>query len=83
MVMPGTGMILVEVLMQIPQRPVIGAVLSGTVEALLMCAPVGFVDLTMESIVGPMVALMLTVVVVVVRKRRRGRYRQGQRRRRE
>src|SRR5262249_34147856 len=77
-VMPGSGMLFVEFAVQIPERAVIGAVLPVTIEALLMCAPVSFVDVAMESVVCPMVALMLVVVVVViVRERCCGRGRQG------
>jgi len=65
-VMPGSGMALVEVAMQVPQRPVISAVLGATVEAFPMCAPVGFVDVAVKSPVRPMIALMPTVTVVII-----------------
>src|SRR5262249_34829366 len=83
-VMPGSGVILVEFAMQIPQGSVIGAVLPVAVEALLVGAPVSFVDAAMELPVPLMVALMLSVVavVVVVCECRRGRCRQGQHSRR-
>src|SRR5215475_3467547 len=78
-VVPGSGMILLEFAMQIPQRPVIGAVLIATVEALLMGALMSFVDVVVQSVVCPMVALMLIVVVVIiVRERHRGGCRQRQ-----
>jgi hypothetical protein len=70
MVMPGSGMILVEFAMQIPQRPVIGAVLPAAVEALLMGALVSSLDVAMESVVCPMVALMLVVIVVIIVRER-------------
>jgi hypothetical protein len=74
--MPGSGMILVELAMQIPQPSVIGAVLPATVEALLMGALVSFVDVAMESVVCPMIALMpIVVVVIIVRERCCGRCR--------
>jgi len=77
--MSGSGMLLVELAMQIPQRSVIGAVLPATGEALLMGTLVSFVYLAMESVVRPVVALMLIVVVVVVMcERHCGRCRQRQ-----
>jgi len=75
--MAGSGMILVEFTMQIPQPSVIGAVLPATIEALLMGALVSFANVAMEPVVCRMVALMLTVVVVVS-KRRCSRCREGQ-----
>src|SRR5215470_3183170 len=82
-VMSGSGMILMELAMQIAQRPVIGAVLRATIEAFLMSAPVRFANVAMEPPVRPMIALMLPVVAVVMRKRRCDRCRQGQHSRRD
>jgi len=65
-VMPGSRMAPVEVAMQVPQRPVISAVLGATVEAFLMCAPVGLADVAVNSPMRPMIALMPTVTVVII-----------------
>ena len=79
--MSRTGVIPMEVSMLIPQGPVVGAMLGLAIEPFLVGAPVGLVDLAVESPVGPVVTSVLTIVVIM-RERRSGRGRDGQHRRR-
>jgi hypothetical protein len=61
-------MILVEVLVQVPQRTVVGVVFRLAVEALLMGTAVGFAQVAMELPVLGVIA-----IVVVRQSRHRGR----------
>src|SRR5262245_5997062 len=67
-------MVVVEILMQVPQRAMIGAVLRSAIEPLLVSALVSPGDITMEPPVLPVIASMPVVVGVVgvVGERRRG-----------
>jgi hypothetical protein len=62
--MPVAWMVFVEVSMQIPQRPMIGTVLSSAVEALLMRALMGVGELVVKS------RVVRVIGVIVVRESR-------------
>ena len=74
-----TGVIPVEILVQVLEGAVVGAVLGLAVEAFLVRTPVGLVDLVVESPVRPVIASVLTVVVIMG-ERCSGRCRDGQHR---
>jgi hypothetical protein len=70
---PCTWTIFVEIFMQVSQRTMIGAVLSATVEALLMSILVGLGEIPVNS------PVVLVIVLIVVRESRRHRCGQQQR----
>jgi hypothetical protein len=69
MIMAGTWVIFVKITMQVPQRPMVGAVLGVAVKALFMGAAVSFIDLPVEAQVRSVIT-RLTPVLVVVGERR-------------
>ena len=76
--MPRARMILVKVAMQIPQRTMIGTVLSPTVETLLVRVPVRLVQLTMKF---PVRSVIMSIINVVMGQCRCGWCRYSQHRR--
>jgi hypothetical protein len=75
------GMILVEVAMQVPEGTVIGAMFGTAVEAFLVRASMGLVNLTMKFPVRSVIPSMSTIVVVMGKCRcgwcRYGQYRRS------
>jgi len=63
--MPCAWTIIVEIFMQIPQRTMIGTVLSSAVETLLMSTSVGLGEIPVNS------PVVLVIVLIVVRESRR------------
>jgi hypothetical protein len=70
-------MIFVEVFVPVPEGSMVRAVLGSAVEAVLMGALVGFVRISVETVMFPMIARVL--VVVVVSRGRHGHCGQSQR----
>jgi hypothetical protein len=77
MVMARSGMILMEVLVQVPEGAVVGAMLGLAIESFLVRTPVRLVDLAVESPVRVVIASVLTVIVIMG-ERSSGRCRDGQ-----
>ena len=69
MIMAGTWVIFVKITMQVPQRPMVGAVLGVAVKALFMGAAVSFIDLPVEAQVSPVIPSVPAVIVVVGKRR--------------
>ena len=65
MIMAGPWAIFVKITMQIPKRPVIGAVPRLAVKAFFMGAAVRFIDLPMEAQMSPVIPGVPAVIVVV------------------
>jgi hypothetical protein len=65
MIMAGTWVLFVKITMQVPKRPVIGAVLRLAVKAFFMGASVSFMDLPMEAQMSPVIPAVPAVTVVV------------------
>jgi len=69
MIVAGTWVIFVKITMQVPQRPMVGAVLGVAVKALFMGAAVSFIDLPVEAQVSPVIPRVPAVIVVVGKRR--------------
>ena len=64
-IMPRAGMILVEVIVQVPQRAMVCTVLGGAVETILMRAPVRFSHFTVELPVLRMIACVAWALIKI------------------
>jgi len=69
MIMAGTWVIFVKITMQVPQRPMVGAMLGVAVKALFMGAAVSFIDLPVEAEVSSVITRVPAVLVVVGERR--------------
>jgi hypothetical protein len=65
MIMAGTWVLFVKITMQVPKRPVIGAVLGVAVKTILVGASVSFIDLPMEAQMSLVIPGVPPVIVVV------------------
>jgi hypothetical protein len=65
MIMAGPWVLFVKITMQVPKRPVIGAVLGVAVKALCMGAAVSFIDLLVEAQVSSVITRVRAVLVVM------------------
>jgi hypothetical protein len=63
--MARTWVIFVKITMQVPQRPMVGAVLGVAVKALFMGAVVSFIDLPVEAQMSSVITRVPAVLVVV------------------